>query len=449
MPNGIWADNGDIVLSNCIVWGNSPNQFAVGDFGGSFTVEYSNIQGGWPGTGNIDVNPLFVNLGSNNLRLSFASPCIDAGSNFLVPEGIELDLDGNPRFADDPDVEDTGQGSPPIVDMGAYEGANASEDAQASEDDLDQGEIAILIPSGGGINFLENVVVIVTNTSGPDDATFTVTELEWDPHPAASRFSELGSIVRIETSLQNGQFFAQLFIPFELDQINDLDPLILDAINFHAGSGNWMLGIINNTQDSPGRHGPIGDKIQVINSGQGFGITTDLGDYGVLYDPTLEQGFVWMNVDQVGDFGFGEQLCIADCQPFGGDSIVHVSDLLTLLASWGLAGASDICDADRNDIVDESDLLILLSNWGICGDAANASWTGDSDISSTLAPLQLSHSKNADLDNNGIVDRTDLELLQAAWGPCEKGCQADLDSNGKVSTGDLIKLLAKWGRTEL
>ena len=31
------------------------------------------------------------------------------------------DLDGNPRFVDDPNADDTGFGDPPIVDMGAYE----------------------------------------------------------------------------------------------------------------------------------------------------------------------------------------------------------------------------------------------------------------------------------------------------------------------------------------
>jgi hypothetical protein len=36
-------------------------------------------------------------------------------------EPIPFDLDGNPRFVDDPDTDDTGHGTPPIVDMGAYE----------------------------------------------------------------------------------------------------------------------------------------------------------------------------------------------------------------------------------------------------------------------------------------------------------------------------------------
>ncbi len=43
-----------------------------------------------------------------------------------MPVGITTDLDGNPRFVDDPDTPDCQQapgqcGDPPVVDMGAYE----------------------------------------------------------------------------------------------------------------------------------------------------------------------------------------------------------------------------------------------------------------------------------------------------------------------------------------
>jgi hypothetical protein len=49
------------------------------------------------------------------------SPCIDAADNFAVADCV-LDLDGNERFVNDLDTEpDTGNGTPPIVDMGAYE----------------------------------------------------------------------------------------------------------------------------------------------------------------------------------------------------------------------------------------------------------------------------------------------------------------------------------------
>jgi hypothetical protein len=57
----------------------------------------------------------------NDYHISPGSPCIDAGDNEAVPDGVDEDFDGNPRFVDDPCTDDTGNGTPPIVDMGPYE----------------------------------------------------------------------------------------------------------------------------------------------------------------------------------------------------------------------------------------------------------------------------------------------------------------------------------------
>ncbi len=76
--------------------------------------------------GNIDADPLFVDPDNGDFRLQPGSPCIDAGDNTAVPKGTTTDLDGNPRFVDDPDTPDTGFGDPPVVDMGAYEFQGAS-----------------------------------------------------------------------------------------------------------------------------------------------------------------------------------------------------------------------------------------------------------------------------------------------------------------------------------
>lgn len=54
-------------------------------------------------------------------RPAAGSPVVDAGNNEAVPRRVLADLDGNPRFVDDPDVPDTGLGRPPLVDMGAFE----------------------------------------------------------------------------------------------------------------------------------------------------------------------------------------------------------------------------------------------------------------------------------------------------------------------------------------
>ncbi len=110
----------DPTVTNCILWGDTGNE--IYNYGGCHPyVTYCGIQGGWPGEGNIDVNPLFVDPDNGVYQLAPGSPCIDAGDNYAVTDEIVTDLAGNPRFVDDPDTQDTGLGSPPIVDMGAFE----------------------------------------------------------------------------------------------------------------------------------------------------------------------------------------------------------------------------------------------------------------------------------------------------------------------------------------
>ena len=128
--------NTSAMLINSIVWGNSaPTGPQIHNNDSSAEVTYSCVEGGYEGAGNIDLAPLFTrdpdpgpdgHWGSEDddygdLHLTPGSPCIDAGDNTAVPEETETDLDGNPRFVNDPCTEDSGNGEPPIVDMGAYE----------------------------------------------------------------------------------------------------------------------------------------------------------------------------------------------------------------------------------------------------------------------------------------------------------------------------------------
>ena len=143
--SAIYASGGLTALTNCIVW-HHIGQSLGGP--GSIVVNYSNTEDAVGGVGNISADPMFVSVPDpgpdnfwgtaddnfGNLRLLPASPCIDAGDNTAVPpdefdldndgdttEPIPFDLAGFPRFVDDPKTIDTGNGSPPIVDMGAYE----------------------------------------------------------------------------------------------------------------------------------------------------------------------------------------------------------------------------------------------------------------------------------------------------------------------------------------
>jgi predicted outer membrane repeat protein len=112
------AGSSTLKVYNSIIKGNPG-----GSFGGpgTRTVRYSNIGGGHPGVGNININPKFVDPENGDLRLKSSSPCIDAAKNNYLPNNIDTDIDGNPRFTDAPATPDTGFGTPPIVDMGAHE----------------------------------------------------------------------------------------------------------------------------------------------------------------------------------------------------------------------------------------------------------------------------------------------------------------------------------------
>jgi len=133
-----------VTIANTILWNDdAPNGSEIaltqeGNNPAGLIVDYGDVQGGqedahveggsalfW-GDGNIDADPLFVAPGIDDYRLSSGSPCIDAGDNTAVLKGTTTGLDGNPRFVDDPDTIDSGNGDPPIVDMGAYEFQGAS-----------------------------------------------------------------------------------------------------------------------------------------------------------------------------------------------------------------------------------------------------------------------------------------------------------------------------------
>jgi hypothetical protein len=119
---------GPVTITNCILW-NGPtvtSPLVTGDI--LLAITYSNMQGGWPGEGNIDTDPRFADPGhwdpngtpadpnddvwvNGDYHLLPDSPCIDAGDpNFITdPNKPQTDVYGGPRF--------TGK----RIDMGADE----------------------------------------------------------------------------------------------------------------------------------------------------------------------------------------------------------------------------------------------------------------------------------------------------------------------------------------
>lgn len=94
LPHGAISllEGSNVTLLNTIVWGDAPPLLARP--GTSLTARGCNINGGFPGEGNIDADPRIV-FGAAEFHLGFGSPCIDAG----VPgeEVGNADIDGDPR----------------------------------------------------------------------------------------------------------------------------------------------------------------------------------------------------------------------------------------------------------------------------------------------------------------------------------------------------------------
>ena len=94
----IYCHTSHISAINCLIWNLFINEII--EDAGTVTARYCDIEGGWPGIGNIDQNP--ENLGSYfsrcNFHLEHSSPCIDRGdpnTQFILSA---YDPDGDPRI---------------------------------------------------------------------------------------------------------------------------------------------------------------------------------------------------------------------------------------------------------------------------------------------------------------------------------------------------------------
>jgi parallel beta-helix repeat protein len=113
---GIYCERSRIIVTNSVIRENWPEQISEC----SGLIGYSNVEDGWPGQGNIDVDPCFVEPGrwidvnDSNLVVEPGDPnaiwvegdyhllldslCIDAGDPNYSPVPNETDIDGQPRI---------------------------------------------------------------------------------------------------------------------------------------------------------------------------------------------------------------------------------------------------------------------------------------------------------------------------------------------------------------
>lgn len=118
---GIAVSKCSITITNCIIW----EERYVYQPPGEFTITYSDVLGGDPGTGNIDADPLFTSGPEGGYYLSnieagqpLTSPCLDTGGN--LSETVCYTIDGEVTCLDSLATRSDGVPDSWIVDMGFH-----------------------------------------------------------------------------------------------------------------------------------------------------------------------------------------------------------------------------------------------------------------------------------------------------------------------------------------
>ncbi len=95
----LYNQNSESVVSNSIVWQNSVPMYNTG--AGSISVLYCDVQGAWPGVGNIDNEPGFVNSPDFvDVTVSAGTEStivVEDGSGYFIDDIIEIQNDGQAR----------------------------------------------------------------------------------------------------------------------------------------------------------------------------------------------------------------------------------------------------------------------------------------------------------------------------------------------------------------
>ena len=348
IASGAGMSEPDIV--NCIFWGNEDRYGLEGGSSqilGSALVKYSCIQdedddesiphGGGDPNYNIDGDPLFIvnpddgsdgwggengeNDDFGDLHLMAGSPCFNRGDPGGTYTG-QTDIDGDLRVING------------RVDVG-------SDEMQFAErTNLDHGESVSLYPSGTTENLTEKAAVWVENESGEDDKNVTVSQADADLHEGNYRVAFLGTTLSISTTMDPEDFSMVIVIPFNEDDLGDLDWSDV-RVQYYAGGWEDVEGYEHPPKRGPGQQPWTLDEL----SGSDYRV----GDYGVYWHIEDKEGYAWAKVDHVTDFAAVVDLPVAGiacglgADTYGQSSAASGDDYIAVAAGeeYGAALKSD------------------------------------------------------------------------------------------------------------
>lgn len=225
----------NLKIKNSIFWNNTAPSWPEIKTKSIITVTYSDIKGGWSGTGNINADPLFFNAATNNYRLEqhpcqpgITNPCVDAGdpSSIMIVGSTRADA-----------VQDSG-----VVDMGFHYAMSLTADAETVP--ITGGTVNLNLMAGEH-NQLRSYIILgsVTGTSPgfPLPGGYVTLPLNWDPFTDLM-FNLLNSPVFKDFlgSLDGeGNAEAQLNTP-------PLDPVAMGLIMYYAYTMNNPFDFVSN-----------------------------------------------------------------------------------------------------------------------------------------------------------------------------------------------------------
>jgi predicted outer membrane repeat protein len=479
-------------LVNCILWQNTdsgpPDESAqLFHFSESQSVvNYSCVQG-WTGdlggVGNFDDDPQFVDpvgpdgipgTPDDDLRILSGSPCIDAGDG----AGLSLcatDLDGNGRFADDPATPDSGPGTPPIVDLGAYElGGLPANDCNGNTlgDDC---ELAEGITPDCNDNDLPDDCDLFAGTSPdcndndvPDECDIAdgfSTDCNENGRPDecdladgilpdcnGNDIADLCEILHGTSPDCNGNG-----IPDECDLVAGTSPDCNDnGVPDECDIAEETSPDCNDN-DIPDECDIVGDI--AVESGPLSPIGTGFPQAWVWPAPPAAVGdTVTFTFTAVADLWSPNEVIDIDLNgvPIGtafsgggnADCPIHPqSDQLTVTGET----FNTILDDSGPDLTVNMVASIVVNPFECDG----TSWISvaveyvgvDPDVDGDGNGVPDECEPPGDINGDGLVDVTDFLMLLARWGPCPvppEPCPADLDGDAIVGVNDFLILLANW-----
>jgi len=247
-----------LTVINTILWEDYSDEIFV-DTSSEIDITYSDIQGGWPGEGNIDVDPLFIDPDSGDFHLSDYSLCIGAG--IMTPDVPDTDIEGNPR--------PNPPGSNP--DIGAYENPLAEP----------LGSITILSPTDGDEFFVGEMVDVLAEVRDRSGSPLEGVEVT---------FEAVGGVVSptVVVTDANGQAITQLTVAEGENIVAAIVTEYPDIFDTVTVIGVVPVGSINgNVMDTVGRPVKLAFVIAVNSdtTEKYKAFTNGNGDYEILELP--------------------------------------------------------------------------------------------------------------------------------------------------------------------